>query len=86
MTTNSCYYSTNTDPLVNRRVAKVVFLMEAFECTEGASSVGRAADEGGVELLSPVHTQLTIESNSPRDEKRTAAATYTLVHSKRLQW
>ena len=36
MTTNSCYYSTNIDPLVNRRVAK------------GASSVGRAADEGGV--------------------------------------
>ena len=36
MTTNSCYYSTNTDPLVNRRVA------------EGASSAGRAADEGGV--------------------------------------
>ena len=36
VTTNSCYYSTNTDLLVNRRVA------------EGASSVGHAADEGGV--------------------------------------
>ena len=34
-------HHTNTDPLVNRRV-------EAFECAEGASSAGRAADEGGV--------------------------------------
>ena len=48
MTTNSCYYSTNADPLVNRCVAGVGFLMEAFECAEGASSAGRAADEGGV--------------------------------------
>ena len=47
MTTNTCYYSTNTDPLVNRRVAGVDFLMEAFECAEGASSAGRVADEGG---------------------------------------
>ena len=48
MTTNSCYYSTNIDPLVNRRVAVIGFLMEVFECAEGASSTGRAADEGGV--------------------------------------
>ena len=48
MTTNSSYNSTNTDPLVNRLVAGVGFLMEAFERAEGASSVGRAADEGGV--------------------------------------
>ena len=48
MTTNSCYYTTNTDPLVNRRVAGVGFLMEAFECAEGAYSVGRAVGEGGV--------------------------------------
>ena len=48
MTTNSCYYSTNTDPLVNLSVAEVGFLIEAFECTEGASSAGRAADEEGV--------------------------------------
>ena len=48
MTTNTCYYSTNTDPLVNRHVAGVAFLMEAFECAEGASSAGRAAGEGGV--------------------------------------
>ena len=60
--------------------------MEAFECAEGASSAGRAADEGGVVLLSPVHTQLTVESRSPRAEKRTVAAAYTLFHSKRLQW
>ena len=48
MTTNTCYYSTNTDPLVNRRVAGVGFLMEVFEFAEGASSAGRAVDEGGV--------------------------------------
>ena len=36
MTTNSYYYSTNTDVLVNQRVA------------EGASSAGHVADEGGV--------------------------------------
>ena len=48
MATNSCYYNTNADPLVDRRVVGVGFLMEAFECAEGASSVGRAADEGGV--------------------------------------
>ena len=29
-------------------VAGVGFLMEAFECAEGASSAGRAADEGGL--------------------------------------
>ena len=51
MTTNSCYYSTNTDPLVNRRVAGVGFLMEAIECAKGASSVGRAAEEGEVVML-----------------------------------
>ena len=33
---------------MNRRVAGVGFLMEAFECAEGASSVGRAAGEGWV--------------------------------------
>ena len=48
MTTNSYYYSTNTDPLVNRRVAGVGSLMEAVECADGASSAGHAASEGGV--------------------------------------
>jgi hypothetical protein len=48
MTTNTCYYSTNTDPLVNRRVAGIGFLMEAFKCAEGACSAGHAAGEGGV--------------------------------------
>ena len=48
VTINSCYYSTNTDPLVNRRVAGVGFLMEAFECAESASSAWHATDEGGV--------------------------------------
>ena len=48
MTTNTCYYSTNTDPLVNQRVAGIGFLMEALECAVGACSTGRAGGEGGV--------------------------------------
>ena len=54
---------------------------------EGASSVGHAAGEGGVvTVVAYRHSAYTIESSSPRAEKRTVAAAYTLVHSKRLQW
>ena len=33
---------------MNRCVAGIGFLMEVFECAEGACSAGRAAGEGGV--------------------------------------
>ena len=48
MTTNTYYYSTNTNPLMNRHVAGIGFLMEAFECAKGACSAGHAAGEGGL--------------------------------------
>ena len=71
---------------MNQRVARVGFLMEAFECAEGASSAGHAANEGGVVTIVACTTQLTVESRSPRAEKQTDVAAYTLVHLKRLQW
>ena len=76
----------HTDPLVNRRVAGVGFLMEAVECAEGASSTGCAADKGGVVTVVACTHSASVESSSPRAEKRTAVAAYTLVHSKRIQW
>ena len=36
------------DPLVNRHVAGIGFLMEAFECAEVAYSARRVAGEEGV--------------------------------------